>query len=124
MPNALGVSRHAAKTNADSLFEALARRFDNVQRTPKFSQARSKLGRYALSPSGVYRDTSVWTAVGLDSTRTLTLAGSHTAGGYLFSARAVAPIPDSTGESRHVIQLRRRGESEFEWTTEVDHAIG
>ena len=124
VPNALGTDRQSAKTNADALFAALAYRFDSVKREPKFAKARSKLGRYALSPSGVYRDTSVWTAVGLDSTRTLTLAGSHTAGGYLFSARAGAPIPDSTGESRHVIQLRRRGESEFEWTTEVDHAIG
>jgi len=122
--NALGTDRQTAKTNADALFDALARRFDNVQRTPKFSQARSKLGRYALSPSGAYRDTSVWTATGSDSTRTLTVSGSHAGGAYVFDARAAAPVPVATGDSRHVIRLKRRGESEYEWNTRVDHGIG
>ena len=124
VPNALGADRRSARTNAESLFDGLARRFDNVQRTPKFAQARSKLGRHALSPSGVYRDTSVWTSSGADGTRTLTLSGTHTGTGYVFSARNGTPIPSATGDSRHVITLRRRGESEFEWDTRVDHAIG
>jgi len=124
MPNALGPDRAAARTNADALFEGLAARFDNVQRAPKFYQARSKLGRYALSPSGVYGDTSVWTAVGTDSTRTLTLSGSHTATGYTFTPRAVVSVPNATGDSRHVIRLKRRGEGEYAWDTAVDHAIG
>ena len=124
MPNALGPDRQTAKANAESLFDALAKRFDNVQRTPKFAQARSKLGRYALSPSGAFRDTSVWTAVGTDSTRTLTLSGSHTGTSYVFAARAGTPMPSVTGESRHVIRLKRRGESEYRWDTAVDHAIG
>jgi len=124
MPNALGPDRAAARTNADALFEGLAARFDNVQRAPKFYQARSKLGRYALSPSGVYGDTSVWTAVGTDSTRTLTLSGSRTATGYTFTPRAVVSVPNATGDSRHVIRLKRRGEGEYAWDTAVDHAIG
>ena len=67
--------------------------FDNVQRAPKFYQARSKLGRYALSPSGVFGDTSVWTTVGADSTRTLTLLGTHTPTGYLFGPYASVATP-------------------------------
>jgi hypothetical protein len=124
MPNALGADRRAARANADALFDGLAARFDNVQRAPKFLQARSKLGRYALSPSGVYGDTSVWTTVGTDSTRTLTLSGSHTPTGYLFAPRAAVATPSVAGEARHVIRLRRRGDSEYEWDTAVDHAIG
>ena len=124
MPNALGPDRRTARTNADALFEGLAARFDNVQRAPKFFQARSKLGRYALSPSGVYGDTSVWTSAGADSTRTLTLSGTHAATGYIFTPRASVAVPSVTGESRHVIRLRRRGDSEYEWNTTVDHAIG
>jgi hypothetical protein len=124
VPNSLGPDRATAKTNAESLFDAFAKRFDNVQRTPKFYQARSKLGRYALSPSKVIRDTSVWTAVGTDSTRTLTLSGSHTGTGYVFDARAGTGIPSATGDSRHIIRLRRRGDSEYRWDTSVDHAIG
>ena len=124
MPTALGPDRRTARTSADALFDGLAARFDNVQRAPKFYQARSKLGRYALSPSGVYGDTSVWTAVGIDSTRTLTLSGTHTPTGYLFTPRTNVPIPGATGDARHIIRLRRRGESEYAWQTEVDHAIG
>ncbi len=124
MPETLGPDRRAARTNADALFGGLAARFDNVQRAPKFYQARSKLGRYALSPSGVYRDTSVWTAVGSDSTRTLTVLGTHTPNGYLFAPQASVPTPNTTGDARHVIRLHRRGDSEFDWDTAVDHAIG
>ena len=124
VPNALGPDRPAARTNADALFDGLAARFDNVQRAPKFYQARSKLGRYALSPSGVYGDTSVWTSVGTDSTRTLTLSGTHAETGYLFTPRAVVTTPSATGDSRHVIRLKRRGEGEYAWATAVDHAIG
>lgn len=124
VPNALGIDRRQAQANADSLFAALAERFDNVQRAPKFFQARSKLGRFALSPSEVFGDTSVWTTAGADSTRTLTLAGTHTPTGYLFAPRTSVPIPNATGDSRHVIRLSRRGESEYQWNTAVDHAIG
>ena len=124
MPETLGPDRRSARSNADALFGALATRFDNVQRAPKFYQARSKLGRYALSPSGVYSDTSVWTALGGDSTRTLTLLGTHTPTGYLFAPYASVATPTATGDARHVIRLHRRGESEYDWDTAVDHAIG
>jgi len=124
MPNALGSDRRAARANADALFGGLAARFDSVQRAPKFYQARSKLGRYALSPSGVYGDTSVWTELGTDSTRTLSLHGTHTPTGYLFTPRASVPVPTTAGDARHIIRLHRRGESEYDWETLVDHAIG
>ena len=124
MPETLGPDRRTARANADALFGGLATRFDNVQRAPKFYQARSKLGRYALSPSGVYGDTSVWTTVGADSTRTLTLLGTHTPTGYLFAPYASVATPTAAGDARHVIRLHRRGESEYDWETHVDHAIG
>jgi len=124
MPETLGPDRRSARANADALFGGLATRFDNVQRAPKFYQARSKLGRYALSPSGVFGDTSVWTTMGADSTRTLTLLGTHTPTGYLFAPYASVAAPTATGDARHVIRLRRRGESEYDWDTNVDHAIG
>ncbi len=124
MPETLGPDRRTARANADALFGGLATRFDNVQRAPKFYEARSKLARYALSPSGVYGDTSVWTALGRDSTRTLTLLGTRTPTGYLFAPYASVATPTATGDARHVIRLHRRGESEYEWDTAVDHAIG
>lgn len=124
MPAALGPDARTARTNADALFGALAARFDNVQRGPRFQQARSKLGRHALSPSGVYRDTSVWTGSGADSARVLVVAGTRTSNGYLFSARAAVPELTVPGDSRHIIRLRKRAEGEYEWLTNVEHAVG
>ena len=125
MPNALGADRSTARANADAMFDGLADRFDNVQRAPKFSQARSKLGRYALSPSGVYGDTSVWTAVG-----TRQHAHAH--------ARR---YPHADRLSLRASRIRRRAERRSAtrdtsfgfadaeipnttWDTDVDHAIG
>ena len=124
VPNALGRDRQSARTNADGLFDGLARRFDNVQRAPKFLAGRAKLGRHALSPSGVIGDTSVWTSSGTDSSRTLSLHGTHTSTGYIFTPRPAVPLPTSVGESRHIIRLRRRAESTYDWNTSVDHGIG
>ena len=125
VPPAFGPDRQTARANADALFDGLAKRFDNVQRTPKFHEGRGKLGRYALSPSRLIGDTSVWTTSSpADSTRTLSLLGTHTPTGYLFAPQPTVPLPAATGDSRHVIRLRRRGESTYEWQTFVDHAIG
>src|SRR5215211_4422006 len=124
VPNAMGPDRATARASSDAFFDGLAKRFDNVQRAAKFFQARSKLGRYALSPSRVYGDTSVWTSAGADSTRTISLLGTHTASGYLFTPRASVPTPSVTGDARHIIRLKRRGDSEFDWLTNVDHGIG
>lgn len=124
VPAAFGPDVRTARTNADVLFGALAARFDNVQRAPKFYQARSKLGRYALSPSGVYRDSSVWTGSAPDSTRILTLAGTRTTTGYVFAPRPLVPPPSVSGDSRHIIRLRKHAEGEYEWLTNVEHAVG
>ena len=124
VPNAFGPDPRASRDNADGLFAGLAARFDNVVRAPKFQQGRAKLGRHALSPSGVLGDTSVWTSWAPDSSRTLVLLGTHTPTGYFFTPRASVPLPSRVGDSRHVIRLRRRAESEYEWETFVDHAIG
>ncbi|HEX6051251.1 MAG TPA: hypothetical protein VFZ21_18350, partial [Gemmatimonadaceae bacterium] len=125
VPPALGPDRPSARANADALFDGLARRFDRVQRAPKFQEGRGKLGRYALSPSRLIGDTSIWTTSSpADSTRVLSLLGTHTPTGYRFTPQPTVPIPAATGDSRHVIRLRRRGESTYEWQTFVDHAIG
>ena len=124
VPNALGPDARSARENANGLFAGLAARFDNVVRAPKFQQGRAKLGRHALSPSKVIGDTSVWTSSAPDSSRTLQLSGTHTPSGYVFTPRSSVPVPSRVGDSRHVIRLRRRGESEYEWNTSVDHAIG
>jgi hypothetical protein len=122
---AFGTNSAAARANADALFGGIAQRFTNVQRSPKFLIARGKLGKKALTPSAIYNDTSVWTAWGSDSTRTLTLDGEFANNHYLFTARPwPATPPDEPGDSRHYIRLRRLGEDQFEWLTNVDITAG
>jgi len=122
---AFGTSTAAARANADALFGGIAQRFTNVERSPKFLVARGKLGHYALTPSVVYNDTSVWTAWAADSTRTLTIDGEFLTNRYLFTARPwPAALPNEPGDSRHLIVLKRLDENQFEWVTNVDITAG
>ena len=118
---AFGPTIPAARANAEALFGGIATRFANVQRDPKFLVARRKLGHSALTPSVIYNDTSVWTAWGTDSTRTLTLDGEFSNNRYLFSARPWPSKPaGEPGDSRHSIRLRKITDDQYEWVTTVD----
>ena len=121
---AFGPTIPAARANAEGLFGGIAQRFTNVQRNPKFAHARGRLGKYALTPSAIYNDTSVWTAIGNDATRTVTVDGEFSANRYLFSARQVATRANEPGDSRHLMVLRKVDDDEFEWYTNVDIAAG
>src|SRR5688572_30113412 len=48
---AFGPTIPAARANAEGLFGGIAQRFTNVQRNAKFSVARGKMGKNALTPS-------------------------------------------------------------------------
>jgi hypothetical protein len=121
---AFGPTIPAARANAEGLFGGIAQRFTNVQRNPKFAHARGRLGKYALTPSAIYNDTSVWTAIGSDATRTVTVDGEFSANRYLFSARQAATRANEPGDSRHLMVLRKVDDDEFEWYTNVDIAAG
>jgi hypothetical protein len=122
---AFGSNPAAARASADGLFGGIAQRFTNVQRSPKFTVARAKLGKNALIPSEIYNDTSVWTAWGADSTRVITIDGEFENNRYLFTARPWPATPaNEPGDSRHYIRLKLLGENQFEWITNVDIAAG
>ena len=121
---AFGPTIPAARANAEGLFGGIAERFTNVQRNPKFSHARGRLGKHALTPSAIYNDTSVWTAMGNDATRMVTVDGEFNGTRYLFSARTGPARLNEPGDSRHTMVLRRIDEGEFEWYTNVDIATG
>ena len=95
-----------------------------MQRTPKFAAARGKLGRYALSPSKLFGDTSVWTAAAGPSARVLELETRYAAGQYLFAPRAGARAPEQPGDARHVMRLTRQGDGVYQWATSVEYAVG
>src|SRR5207248_408617 len=113
-----------ARAHADDLFRGLAIRFVNVQRHPKFVVGRTKLARYALAPSRLMGDTSVWTTSPTATTQVLELDGRPTPTGYMFTPRAGTPVPNAIGVARHTIRLQRLDEDEFQWRTLVEHAVG
>jgi hypothetical protein len=95
-----------------------------VQRNPKFAHARGRLGKHALTPSAIYNDTSVWTAMGNDGTRTVTVEGEFGSNRYFFAAKPSASRANEPGDSRHLMVLRKIDDDEFEWLTNVDIAAG
>ncbi|MBC7896047.1 MAG: hypothetical protein H7066_11595 [Cytophagaceae bacterium] len=114
-----------AKRNADNAFAGFAMRFTNVQRDAKFAAARPLMGQYALTPSRLYRDSSIWTVHNApDSSQALYLDASYQNGRYLFSAKPVAPYPRKLGDERHYMRLSRLADDDYEWITIVDHGIG
>lgn len=114
-----------AKKNADNAFAGFAMRFTNVQRDPKFAAARPLMGKYALTPSRLYSDSSIWTVHNApDSSQALYLDASFENGRYLFAAKPVAPYPRKLGDERHYMRLSKLGNGDYEWITIVDHGIG
>ncbi len=115
----------AARAATTDLFSAFAARFTNVDRAPKFDAARKKLSRYALSPSGIFDDASVWTSIAPDGTRALEVDASAAPNGtYRFTPRSAPPAPERLGDGRHIVRLARAADGSYEWATSVEQDIG
>ncbi len=124
---AFGTDAASAKTQASELFSAFEQRFTNVTRSPKFETARSRIGRYALAPSKLVNDSSIWTSSRdgqYGPIRNLELSGGLSASQYTLAARPQVATPSRIGEQKHLIQLIALGNDNWQWKTEVEHAIG
>jgi hypothetical protein len=121
---ALGPNIPMARQNAEEFFYSIGSRFTNIQRPPKIIRARSQFGHYALTPSGVYNDTSIWLATGPDSTRVFGNEGYFSFDRYIVLARLSNTPPDALTESREVVRLRKLTSNEYEWFTSVEVAVG
>lgn len=124
---AYGGDLATARANADTVALAVGQRFTRVVRTPKFANARMRIGRYALAPSKLANDTALWTSTRTVRTgpeRDLELAAGLTGGQYSFVARPRVALPASVGDERHRIRLTKLSDDDWQWSTEVDHAIG
>jgi len=124
--DAFGATPARAQANGVSFADALYRRYLIVERAPFYAAARAKLGKRALSPSGVFDDTTAWTSRPDAATRVLLAEGvSTTDGRYRFTPRADAPFPDRLADARHLTQLTKLARvGEYEWRTAVDFAVG
>jgi len=114
----------AARANADEFLYSIGSRFTNIQRPPRIIHARQQFGHYALTPSGVFNDTSVWLANGPDSSRLFGNEGKFVTDRYLVHATLSNTLPNELTESREIVRLRKLTDSEYEWYTNVDVALG
>src|SRR5688572_15386177 len=122
--DAFGANPAYARHAAENTFAAFAYRFYEVRRDPNFNRARNLMGQYALIPSRLLRDSSLWNVRTSDSARTLIVSATFTNNRYRFAANTEAPPPRTLGDQRHALNLRWLGGGDYEWFTQVDHAIG
>lgn len=124
---AFGSDLESARTSADGLYSALEQRYTKVSRDAKFANARMRIARYALTPSKIENDSTIWTSYSgsIGATRVLTIEGSTHGSEYAFTtSRATAPLPPRIGDSRHIMRLSPLAEDEYQWATDVDHNVG
>jgi hypothetical protein len=121
---AFGPSIPVARQNAEEFFYSVGSRFTNIQRPARIIHARSQFGHYALTPSGVYNDTTIWLAIGPDSARLFGDDGRFAYDRYVVTARLSTTPPDALTESREIVRLRKLTDNEYEWFTNVDVALG
>jgi len=121
---AFGPTTASARNNAEQLYGGIAQRFTNVERNTKFRIARGKLGKNALTPSVIYNDTSVWTAMNSDNSRVVTVEGEFGNNKYIFAAKPTTTAANEPGDSRHTMVLRKISDDQYDWFTNVEIAAG
>jgi hypothetical protein len=121
---AFGTNIPFARQNAEEFFYSVGSRFTNIQRPARIIHARAQFGHYALTPSGVYNDTTIWLAIGADSARLFGDEGVFSVDRYIVSAKLSNTTPDALTESREIVRLRKLTDNEYEWFTNVDVALG
>jgi hypothetical protein len=121
---AFGPNIPLARQNAEEFFYSVGSRFTNIQRPARIIHARSQFGHYALTPSGIYNDTTIWLSIGPDSARLFGDEGRFSYDRYIVTARLSTTPPDAITESREIVRLRKLTGNEYEWFTNVDVALG
>jgi len=121
---AFGPNIAGARQNAEEFFYSVGSRFTNIQRPPRVLHARAQFGHNALTPSGIYNDTSIWLGYGPDSARLFGDEGVFSVDRYIVSAKLTNTPPDALTESREIVRLRRLKDNDYEWFTNVEVALG
>lgn len=134
VPPAFGPDRPSAQENSSSLFTSLVNRFTNVTRSRQYEYARERIGRHALTPSVIYKDTAIWTFTASDGSKTLFGEATFANGTYSFTNNLTAakhqsilnnpPPLKQLADGRHIMQLKELRRDEYHWFTQVDFAVG
>jgi len=119
----LGSDAAEARRQAEDLLTTLAARFGPTERDPAFEATRPKLARWALIPSRVFDDSTVWTASRGDS-REIGFVGRSGGSRYQMAVRGTPPPPKAPAEYRGDWRLERLRPGEFEWMAREELAVG
>jgi hypothetical protein len=103
---------------------AFATRFTQARRMGALEQTHNQMVRHALFPSRVFEDTTLWSALSSNSTRTLSVYGNPVGAQYHLVQRPSASPPAHAGDISVVTNLSRLGESEYRWDATADLALG
>lgn len=112
-----------ARASSDQFFGGLADRHLDLVRNAKYEYARMQLSRGALSPSRAFDDTAAWTATS-GNVRLLETFGTVSDAKYAMNSHRGVPAPAKPGDGRHLTTLSRVSESQYQWDTSVDFALG
>jgi hypothetical protein len=105
------------------MLDALALRFGPVRRDAKLKEIRPRYVRYALSPSRIFDDSTIWNGLG-PNLRSLTVVGSDVEGQYTLSVRPQPAPPTTVGDFRAVMSVRRVAPSVYRWDSRGEIAAG
>lgn len=122
-----GSSEPEARANLSGAAAALEARYTNLERVPRFANARMRMGRYAFAPSKLVNDTSIWTTMQSTSTgavRTLEISGEPLAKSYLVGGAVTSNALNKLGSQVHKITLTQKAPSDWLWNTSVKQSVG
>lgn len=109
----------------EDAFTALRERYVNIHHGPRYTYVRDRLSSTALVPSRVFDDSAVWTSRPDALTRTFELREFVTPEG-ITEQEVVdsAPYPERLGDAKHVVTLRKLGDDDYAWDTDIAIAFG
>jgi hypothetical protein len=120
-----GTGGPGALDRVQQAMTALYERYAHVHHGAHYEYARKRMAGAVLVPSRIFNDSALWTGWPDSSTRRFEFAESVDAQGVTQQdAMADAPFPASLGDARHIITLRRLGDGEYAWNTNIQIAFG
>ncbi len=109
----------------EQAFTALYERYANIHHGPRYAHVRDRLASTVLVPSHVFDDTTVWTREPDSLTRQLELSEFVTPAGITEQeVMDSVPWPAKLGDAKHLVRLRKLGDDDYAWDTDVAIAFG
>lgn len=109
----------------EQAFTALYARYAHLHHGPRYDHVHDRISSTVLVPSHIFDDTTVWVTEPDSLTRQFELREHVTGAGVTDQQiMAAAPWPEQLGDARHIVRLRKLGDGDYSWDTDVVFAFG